>query len=90
MITSTDLADPNTPVKVKLPISLIPPGVYFMGVELCSIEGNCYYSLYESRYFFVTPNSMQFVKPKNLALIQTIGTRQRALNFLIKTFFPEK
>jgi hypothetical protein len=90
VITPTDLNDPDIDVKIRLPTTLIPPGVYYMGVELRSKEKNCYYSVNEGKFFFVTPNSMQFVKPKNLAKIQSIGTRQRALNFLKATFFPEK
>jgi len=90
VITPTDLDEQDIRVKVSLATALIAPGVYYVGVELCSTEKECYYSINEGKYLFVTPNSMQFVKPKNLSKIQSIGTRQRALNFLMETFFPEK
>ncbi len=88
-IQAENLSVPEIGIRVHLPEFLIPPGVYQMGAELCSINNQCFYSLHTSRVFYVTPNSMQFVKPKNLSKIQGIGTRQRVFDFLSSKFFPE-
>lgn len=88
-IQTDNLSDPEIGVRVHLPEFLIPPGVYQLGAELCSKDNECFYSLHTSREFYVTPNSIQFVKPKNLSKIQSIGTRQRVFDFLSSKFFPE-
>jgi hypothetical protein len=88
-ILAENLSDPEIGVRVHLPEFLIPPGVYELGAELCAKDNECFYSLHTSRVFYVTPNSMQFVKPKNLSKIQGIGTRQRVFDFLNSKFFPE-
>jgi len=88
-VQAENLADPEIGVRVHLPEFLVPSGVYQMGAELCSNDNECVYSLQTSRVFYVTPNSMQFVKPKNLSKIQGIGTRQRVIDFLSSKFFPE-